>query len=497
MPNKSDNLIVRPPVVAVMGHIDHGKSTLLDYIRKSNTTAGEVGGITQGISAYEVVHNGKRITFLDTPGHAAFISLRDRGAYIADIAILVVSAEDGVKPQTLEALQSIKTAKIPYIVAINKIDKENANVERTKQNLAENDIFVESYGGEIPAGPISAKTGQGVPEILDMIALVAEIGEYKADPSINASGIVLESERHKSKGVTATLVIKEGTLKTGMFVVAGESLSPIRILQNFKGEAISEASFSSPVRVIGFDIIPPAGTTFETYNNKKEAESAREENIAKKQNQKNKPNQIPEEEKMILPVTIKANNAGTIEAIEHEIAKISHERLAIKIISKGIGEISEGDVKSAGGKEGSLILGFSVGSDASAKALAERLGITIIIFDIIYKLTEYLEALILERAPKIEVEEKTGVAKVLKFFSRVKDKQVIGARAEEGVLSSNAEVRIMRREAEIGRGHIRELQRQKMKVGTVEAVNEFGAMVESKIELAPGDKLECFKIVQK
>ena len=179
-----------------MGHIDHGKSTLLDYIRKSNTTAGEVGGITQGISAYEVVHNGKRITFLDTPGHAAFISLRDRGAYIADIAILVVSAEDGVKPQTLEALQSIKTAKIPYIVAINKIDKENANVERTKQNLAENDIFVESYGGEIPAVPISAKTGQGVPEILDMIALVAEIGEYKADPSINASGIVLESERH-------------------------------------------------------------------------------------------------------------------------------------------------------------------------------------------------------------------------------------------------------------------------------------------------------------
>ena len=200
---------------------------------------------------------------------------------------------------------------------------------------------------------------------------------------------------------------------------------------------------------------------------------------------------------MILPVTIKANNAGTIEAIEHEIAKISHERLAIKIISKGIGEISEGDVKSAGGKEGSLILGFSVGSDASAKALAERLGITIITFDIIYKLTEYLEALILEKAPKIEVEEKTGVAKVLKFFSRVKDKQVIGARAEEGVLSSNAEVRIMRREAEIGRGHIRELQRQKMKVGTVEAVNEFGAMVESKIELAPGDKLECFKIVQK
>lgn len=475
----NDNKISRPPVVAVMGHIDHGKSTLLDHIRKSNITALEAGGITQGISAYEVQHNDTPITFLDTPGHAAFISLRDRGATIADIAILVVSAEDGVKPQTLEALQSIKTAKIPYIVAINKIDKEGANIERTKQNLAENDIFIESYGGEIPAVAISAKTGQGVPEILDMILLVAELAELKASPAKNASGVVLESERHKTKGIAATLIITDGTLKTGMFVVAGESLAPIRILQNFKGEAITEATFSSSVRVIGFDIIPPAGTVFKTFTDKKEAEAARHENVLKKNTAQSKAGAIAEE-KTILPIAIKANNAGTIEAIEHEIAKIEHERLAIKIILKGIGDISEGDVKTAGSKEGAIVIGFGVGTDSSAKVLAERLGVSITTFDIIYRLTEYLDELIVERAPKIEVEEMTGVAKILKFFSRVKDKQVVGARAEEGVLNTNAEVKIMRRDAEIGRGHIRELQRQKNKVGTVEAVNEFGALIELK-----------------
>ena len=275
--DNSAKLIKRPPVVVIMGHIDHGKSTLLDYIRKANIVDGEAGGITQHLGAYEVNHKtseGKegRITFLDTPGHEAFCSIRERGAQVADVAILVVSAEDGVKPQTLEALKCILLEKIPYVVAINKIDKAGADIEKTKQSLAENEVYVEGYGGDIPVCAISALNGEGIANLLDIVLLVTDMLDLKADTNAKAEGSIIEAKLDSKKGISATLLIKNGTLESGQFVVAGDSLSPVRIFEDYQGKAIKKASFSSPVKVIGFNKIPIVGSRFVTCLNKKEAE---------------------------------------------------------------------------------------------------------------------------------------------------------------------------------------------------------------------------------
>lgn len=482
-----------------MGHIDHGKSTLLDYIRKSNTTDKEVGGITQSISAYEVTHKNaegtlSKITFLDTPGHAAFVSLRDRGAKIADIAILVVSAEDGVKTQTTEALRSIKDAGLPYIVAMNKIDKEGANIERTKINLSENEIYIEGYGGDVPALPISAKTGKGIPELLDMILLMSELGELTANPDATGEGVVLETGRDKS-GISATLIIKNGVVKSGMHIAVDGSIAPVRMMENFLGEKITEATFSSPVRIVGFDSAPKTGAVFKAFPSKKEAEEYRDAYLSLNPHKKGQ--DAVDESKYIIPVLIKADQAGAIEAISHELGKIVNDRVAFKVVSKSVGDITETDVKTAAGSAHTLILGFNVKADGPARNIAERLGLEIKIFDIIYKLSEYAEQVAIEQAPKIEVEERTGLAKILKLFSKVKDKQILGGRVEDGIVVLNEEVKIFRRETEIGRGHIRELQKMKAKATEVETGSEFGAMIESKIEMAPGDKIECFKKVIK
>ncbi|MCK5591056.1 MAG: GTP-binding protein, partial [Candidatus Pacebacteria bacterium] len=278
MTNTQDNTTVeRPPIIVIMGHIDHGKSALLDYIRKSNVVEGEAGGITQHTSAYEVEHTTKegdikKITFLDTPGHEAFSDMRSRGAVVADIAILVVSAEDGVKTQTLEALRAIKDADIPYIIAINKIDKPGADIEKTKNSLSENEIYIEGYGGDIPVQPISAKTGEGIPEILDMMLLVAEMAELKGETGKRAEGIVIESKVDPQKGISATLVITNGKLERGMYVVAEDVVAPVRIFENFSGKTINEAQFSSPVTIIGWNKIPSVGSSFVSFSKKKDAE---------------------------------------------------------------------------------------------------------------------------------------------------------------------------------------------------------------------------------
>jgi translation initiation factor IF-2 len=486
--NPMSTLIIRPPVVAVLGHIDHGKSTLLDYIRKSNTTEKETGGITQNMSAYEVVQDGRHITFLDTPGHEAFQELRSRGAKVADIGILVVSAEDGVKTQTLEALKAITDAKLPYIVAINKIDKEGADAERTKQNLLEKGIYIEGYGGSVPAVPISAKTGKGIPELLDMIQLLAEVEDFTADPTIPAQGIILETNHDKQKGISATLIIKNGTLKTGMFVVANGAYAPVRIFQDYTGKTIQEATFSSPVKVIGFDEVPVVGDTFLSYNSKKEAEEAvrtyRENNVtgARPRTQ--------HAQEFLVPAVIKANTSGVLEAIAHEIKKCETEKAGVNIILQGVGDISESDIKQAAGNLKTLVIGFDTKIDNSAKALAEKLGIEIKVFNIIYKLSEWLTEVIAERTPKVEVEEERGRIKVLKIFSKTKEKQVLGGRVEVGAIASNDEVIIFRREAEIGRGRVRELQQAKTKTNEVKEGLEFGTMIESKMEIAPGDYLK-------
>ncbi len=498
------NLIERPPVVVVMGHIDHGKSTLLDYIRKTNVVEKEVGGITQKISAYEVTHNGekgeeKKITFIDTPGHESFSGMRERGADIADIAILIVSAEDGVKPQTLEAWKTIEQNGMPSIVAINKIDKPNANIEKTKMELSENGIYLENFGGKIPFVSISAKTGEGIDELLSLINILAEMENFKGDKSENASGFVIETNLDSRRGIQATLIIKNGHLKKGMLVAVEDSTCPANIIENFKGEPIVEASFSSPIRLVGFCKLPKIGAPFKSFKNKKEAEQYSKEEMDKQRESAKQ--QINENEsitdKKIIPIILKADISGSIEAIEKEIKKLKDEKAEFKIVQRGVGPITESDIKTISGNENVLVIGFNVKADRSAIELADKRGISLSFFDIIYKMTEWLEKEMEQRRPKVETIETLGKAKILKIFSRTKERQVVGGKNISGIIKSDRVVKILRRDFEIGRGKIINLEKGKTKVKDVEEGAEFGMLIESKTEISEGDVIESFNITQK
>jgi translation initiation factor IF-2 len=511
----------RAPVVVIMGHIDHGKSTLLDYIRKTNIVDKEAGGITQHISAYEVVHvkdgENKKITFIDTPGHEAFSKMRSRGAIVADIAVLVVSAEDGVKPQTIEAIKAIRTAGLPFVVAINKIDKPAADIERTKQTLAENDVYLEGYGGDISWVAISAKTGQGVPELLDLILLVAQLAEFTGDENKKAEGIIIETKLDTKKGISATLIIKDGKLERGAYIVAGDAWAPVRIMENFLGKPIDMAIFGSPVQIIGWSKLPEVGSLFYAVDSKKDAEAeamkyATEAAIIKAKNTKNVVVKVANNgpvktplagavgsesvvvEKVQLPVILKADTVGSLEGIEHEIGKIRHDAVEVKLVQKGIGPISEIDIKGALGATGAVVLGFNVKIDSAALNLADRSGITVQNFTIIYKLSEYLRALADERAPK-PTEEIRGTANILKIFGKQKDRQVVGGKVTSGAIKVGEIVTIRRRTSAIGTGKVRNLQQMKADTDTVLEGKEFGAQIESKIEMATGDVIEAVKLL--
>jgi translation initiation factor IF-2 len=501
-----EKIIERPPIVVVMGHIDHGKSTLLDYIRKENVVDKEAGGITQHISAYEVLHKdekgvNKKITFLDTPGHEAFSKMRTRGAKVADIAILVVSAEDGVKPQTIEAWKTIMESNIPSIVAINKIDKEGANVEKTKMELAENEIYLEGYGGKIPFTLISAKVGTGVDELLSLINILADMENFTGNSNENASGFVLEANVDRKRGIEATLIIKNGTLKKGMTVVVEGSTCSTRMIENFLGKAIDEASFSSPVRLVGFDKIPSVGAEFKTFLKKQDAlEYAQNFSLNKPSPNSDFKNQVGapgDVEKKIISIVLKADVSGSIEAIEKEINKIKAENIEYRIIQSGAGPIGERDIKDIASGENSLVIGFNVKGDNSALETAQKRGIPILYFDIIYKMTDWLKEEIEKRRPRIDTIEVTGRAKILKAFSRTKERQIIGGKVLEGSITLMGTVKIIRRDFEIGRGKIVNLEKGKTKVSAVEEGAEFGMMIESKIEISQGDIVESFSMIQK
>ena len=510
---EEENIIERPPVVVIMGHIDHGKSTLLDYIRKTNIVEKEAGGITQIISAYEVIHNDengkeKRITFIDTPGHESFSKMRERGCQVADIAVLIVSAEDGVKPQTIEAWKTIVENKIPCVIAINKIDKTNANIEKTKTELSEQEIYLENYGGKIPSVEISAKTGTGVADLLSLINLIAEMENFTGEKKENASGFVIEANLDSKRGIQATLIIKNGTLKKGMFVVVEDSVCSTNIMENFKGEFIDEISFSSPLRLIGFSKIPQIGGAFKSFKTKKEAEAYIKEFDSSRSDFKNskRSDLFPPKEsnKKIIPIILKADISGSIEAIEKEINKINYglntpvnKNVELRIIQKGVGPIGESDIKTTSAGENIIVIGFNVKIDKNAIELANQRNITISFFDIIYKMTEWLETEIETRRPKVETVETTGSAKILKVFSRTKERQIVGGKTLKGRIILDKIVKIMRREFEIGRGRIVNLEKAKTKVKEVEEGTEFGMMIESKIEIVEGDIIESFNITQK
>lgn len=482
----------RQPIIAVMGHIDHGKSSLLDYIRKTNVTSGEAGGITQHVSAYEAEHEYdgvvRKMTFLDTPGHEAFHALRARGATAADIAILVIAADEGVKPQTLDALNAIKEAEIPYIVAFTKIDKKEADVERAKTSLIEHEIYLEGLGGSIPYTPVSSKNGEGVDALLDLTILTADMSEIFSDASLPAAGFVLESTQEPKLGMSATLIVKDGTLKIGTFVVAGNTFAPVRFMDNFAGKRVKEATPSMPVVVTGFSELPPAGTLFSTVSTKKEAQA-----LVVKNESENKKEQIDAVVRGMttLPIILKADVTGSIEAIKHELSKVTHEAAVLRIINTGIGSVSEGDVKTASAA-GGIVVAFNVSVDSSARDLADRAEVSIESFSIIYDLENRVAELLKERAPHITKEKDVGEAKIIKIFGSTARKQVAGARLSSGTFSVDATVRILRREIDLGRGKVTNLQQARANVKDIKTDGEFGIEIETRVEIAPGDVITSF-----
>lgn len=511
-----DGLDIRSknPVVIIMGHVDHGKSTLLDYIRKSNIADREVGGITQKMSAYEINHKDGKITFLDTPGHESFTTMRDRGAKSADIAILIVSAEDGVKPQTLDALKSINDAKVPFFIGVSKIDKVGADLEKTKQSLAENNIFVEGYGGDISFIPFSGKTGDGVNDLLDMIMLMSEVADIKAAYDVPAECIVIESGRDKIRGIHATMIVKNGTLKVGSFIVSGGAISPVRIIENFEGKAQKTFEPGQPVRLIGWVETPKVGDICIMCNDKETAELLAEEQRKMQilEDEVNNEGKVPTtkipaniralyglevDNNWTLPIVLKTDSVGTLDAVKQEIGKIKFENIDLRIIRAETGDINENDIKLAQGSKDSVIVGYNTKVDNVAKNLANQLNLKIETFDIIYKLSEWLENEARSKAPKILEEESHGTLKVLKIFNANKTKQVLGGKVETGKINLGDKIKIMRRDNEIGRGEIVELQHARAQVKSVEADTECGLMIEAKVEIVTGDVIAAFSVIEK
>jgi len=491
----TQSTIERSPVVAVMGHVDHGKSTLLDTIRKTNVVDGEAGGITQHLSTYEVEvgEDKKRITFIDTPGHAAFDEMRHRGGTVADIAILIVSAEDGVKTQTKHAIEVIKKNNIPFIVAINKIDKPNAQPEKIKTELLEHSIFVEGYGGDTPVCMISAKKGDGIDALLETLLLVAEMEEMKGDKEKLATGFVIEAHRDPKQGISATLVIKNGSIKRGQYVVVDDTITPTRMLRDFKGNDIEDAYFSSPIQLVGFDNLPPIGSTFATFESKKDAEQAITEfsDIKREFEEAKGVIHVPEGVALI-PIVLKTDVSGTAEAICGEINKLTSEDVIFKVIKSGSGDINESDVKLALSDESTVIIGFHVNEDPKIKGLNEYEALQIKHFDIIYKLTEYLVELHETRRIKKEVKTEQGQVRVLKVFSHQKNVQVIGGKVVSGEIKLGHDFMITRKHEDIGRGIITALQEGKIEKQLISSGNECGIMITSKVEINEGDTLITF-----
>lgn len=499
----------RQPVVAVMGHVDHGKSSLLDAIRNTNLVEGEVGGITQHVSAYEVSHATqdkkavKKITFLDTPGHEAFGSMRESGAKIADIAILIVSAEDGVMPQTIEAYNTITNNHVPIVVAISKVDKPNANVQKTKNSLIENGIYIEGMGGEIPFVEIDSKTKKGIDELLETILLVSEMADLKYDENKTAEGFVLETLLDGKRGISSTLIIKDGVMPKSGAILAGNAVSPIRIIEDFSGKPIREAKAGQVIKVVGFDTAPEVNSNFISSENKKEIEKLQTELKEAEDNKVLDP-KIYRNAKLVIPVVLKADTLGTYAAVEREIKKIEYDETSdaqtgvkVKIVGGGIGNITESDILASSHDDNVLIVGFNVKIENKARLEGERLGINPVTFDIIYKLGEWFREIVEERLPHEEIEKVIGKIKILKTFSSIKDKQVLGGEVKEGSIKLGARVKIYRRDFEIGTGKVIELQSMKIKAVEVLEGNQCGIMIESKTEIIPGDIATAFEIERK
>jgi len=499
--DKPEDLKPRPPVVTVMGHVDHGKTSLLDAIRSTNVTASEAGGITQHIGAYQVEIKNQKITFLDTPGHEAFTSMRARGAQVTDIAVLVVAADDGVMPQTVEAINHAKAADVPIIVAINKIDKEEANPERVKQELTEYGLVVEEWGGDTIAVPVSAKTKQNIEALLEMILLVAEMRELKANANRNATGTVIEAKLDKGKGPVATVLVAKGTLNVGDIIVAGQAFGRVRAMVDDKGRRVKKAGPSMPVEIQGLSEVPLAGETFHVVQDEKLARSIVEARInerkAEEAKQKSKIslddlfNKIKEGEVKELNIIIKADVQGSVEALKHSLAKLSTPEVRVNVIHSGVGAISESDVMLASASN-AIIIGFNVRHDSNTKATAELEGVDIRLYRVIYDAIDDIKAA-LEGMLEPELKEVVnGKAEVRQIFKVPKVGTVAGCYVREGKVTRSSQIRVVRDGKVIAECEIESLKRFKDDVKEVAEGYECGIGLKNFHDIKEGDILEAF-----
>lgn len=496
------NLTNRPPVVTILGHVDHGKTSLLDAIRQTDVAAGEAGGITQHIGAYQVEKKGRLITFLDTPGHAAFTQMRARGAQGADIVVLVVAADDGVMPQTREAIAHAKAARVPIMVALNKVDKANANPERVKQQLAEQELVPDDWGGSTMVIPVSAKQKQGIDDLLEGILLVADNIEIKANPGGKVIGTVIEAELDKSKGVMATLLVQNGTLKSGDVVVAGTAHGKLRALSDFKGKAIQKASPSMPVAVMGLSDVPSAGDLFEVVASDREARvivAERAEALKTQAQSKKKVSledlfsSVKSGEAKELNLIVKADVQGSLDPIVTELNKLGEGEIGLKVLYSEAGNIGENDVMLASASN-AIIIGFNVQADVSARRMAEKEGVDIRLYEIIYRMTEDIEKALSGMLEPKTKEKIIGRAQVLAVFTASKFGKVAGCRVTDGELRRNSKVRLYRGTDLIYEGDMGSLRHEKDDVKEVKQGYECGVGFKNFNDIQVGDQLVCYTV---
>ena len=496
----------RPPVVCVMGHVDHGKTSLLDAIRNTNVTDREAGGITQHIGAYVVKINGQKITFLDTPGHEAFTAMRMRGANATDIAILVVAADDGVMPQTVEAISHAKAAGIEIIVAINKIDKPSANVERVKQELSEYELIPEDWGGSTIFVPVSAHTGEGIDNLLEMILLTAEVCELKANPKRAARGLVIEAELDKGKGPVATILVQKGTLHVGDFIAAGASSGKVRAMMDDKGRRVKEAGPSTPVEILGLSDVPNAGEILVSFDSDKEAKNFASTFVSENKNRLLEDtkaklslddlfSQIQAGNLKELPIIVKADVQGSVEAVKQSLTKLSNEEVVVKVIHGGVGAINESDVTLAA-TSNAIVIGFNVRPDALAKQLAEQEGVDLRLYRVIYQAIEDVEAAMKGMLDPIYEEKVIGHAEVRQTFKASGVGTIAGSYVLDGIFQRACKIRIKREGEQIYEGALASLKRFKDDVKEVKAGYECGLVFEDFNDIKEEDQVEAYIMVE-
>ncbi|QCJ42071.1 translation initiation factor IF-2 [Bacillus sp. S3] len=499
--DEAEVLVERPSVVTIMGHVDHGKTTLLDSIRNTKVTEGEAGGITQHIGAYQVVENGKKITFLDTPGHAAFTTMRARGAKITDITILVVAADDGVMPQTVEAINHAKAAEVPIIVAVNKMDKEAANADRVMQELTEHGLVAEAWGGDTIFVPLSAKTGEGIDNLLEMILLVSEVEEYKANPKRKAVGTVIEAQLDKGRGSVATLLVQNGTLKIGDPIVVGNTFGRVRAMVNDKGRRVKEADPSTPVEITGLNDVPQAGDRFVVFEDEKTArqvgEARAQQALAAQRGEKsivsleNLFDQLKQGEMKDLNIILKADVQGTAEAVAASLQKIDVEGVNIRIIHSGAGAINESDITLAAASN-AIVIGFNVRPDVNAKRAAEAEKVDVRLHRIIYKVIEEIEAAMKGMLDPEFQEKIIGQAEVRQTFKVSKVGTIAGSYVTDGKITRDSGIRLIRDGIVIFEGHIDALKRFKDDAKEVAQGYECGITIKNFNDVKEGDIVEAY-----